>query len=493
MDDLERFIPEAMRVTGTPGLAIALAVDGEPIWERAFGWADIAAQRPMTTDTVFRVGSVSKLYTATAIMQLVERGVLELHAPVNRYLGAGAVHNPLGEREVTVYDLLTFRSGLATDALDGSLGAPAPLADHLHDELERGVRHEYRGMSGAGTPSPRWTAKVGERYAYSSFGIALLGRIVEVVNRAGLDYAGYVHREIFGPLGMTASRFGDEAAEDVCTGYARFADVFVPSPTLTTPLSPAAGMLSTPGDHLRWLLAVLQGGGPILSLRSVRQLLTPQVPIAQIMDGDRWWNGLVVELAQVGTPDQYFGEAGAFPFGWWTDSRAYPAHRLALVICVNRWDMTRWFNPPEDSPTGLVAEWLVARLRKPPPARPGRSWAWRASYAMGLLIAERCKGLLAIEEPFGDEMIEAMARGARGCDGAPAEWCPDAFRAGVADMLRAEMTPAGVRALLASEAVAVEPEELSLICRRFGRRGPLPVPMPFYADAEPPSGAVPLI
>jgi CubicO group peptidase (beta-lactamase class C family) len=486
--DLERFVPEAMRVTGTPGLSIAMALDDEPAWSAAFGWADLAERRRMTTDAVFRVGSVSKLYTATAVLQLVERGAVELHAPIARYLEG--VVNPLGERDVTVYDLLTFRSGLATDAVDGAFGAPEPLDSYAREQLNRGVRHEYRGVTAEGARGPRWVAKVGERYAYSSFGVALLGLLVEAVNPDRLGFAEYVKREVFAPLAMMASSFGS-AHPQLCTGYARFGDVFVPSPIVTTPLQPAAGMLSTPADHLRWLVAMLRGGEPILSSAGTRAMLTPQVPIAQIMEGREWWNGLVVELANVGSRDRYFGEAGAFPFGWWTDSRAYPEHGLAIVMCVNRWDMTRWFNPPEDSPTGLIAEWLVERLGTPAVARPPRSWAWRASYAMGLTMAERCRGLLGIEQPLTDELVDAMATGTRRCDGGPAEWLPDAFAAGVADMHRSDMTPAGIRDLLASDRVAVGSEDLPLICRRFGRRGRLPVPMPFYADAEPPGSALP--
>src|SRR5581483_5444115 len=146
--ELERFIAEAMRVTGTPGLSVAIACDGEPVWSAAFGWADLAQRQPMTTDAVFRVGSISKLYTATAVLQLIERGAVELHAPVTRYVRG--VVNPLGERDVTVYDLLTFRSGLATDAVDGAFHTPQPLGDYVPSELDRGVRHEYRGVTGGG-------------------------------------------------------------------------------------------------------------------------------------------------------------------------------------------------------------------------------------------------------------------------------------------------------------------------------------------------------
>jgi len=106
---------DAVHVTRTPGLSLAVARKGSVIWAEAFGMSDLARRRPMTIDATCRVGSFSKTYVAIAVMQLIERGVLELDTPVRRYLPDVDVSNPLGEREVTVYDLLTYRSGLAMD------------------------------------------------------------------------------------------------------------------------------------------------------------------------------------------------------------------------------------------------------------------------------------------------------------------------------------------------------------------------------------------
>jgi CubicO group peptidase (beta-lactamase class C family) len=100
-----------MRQSGTPGLNVALARGGRIIWEAGFGFADVARKIPMTPATVMRSGSMGKTYTATAVMQLVERGVLGLHQPINTYLKGFKAVNPLGERDITVHDLLTHRSG----------------------------------------------------------------------------------------------------------------------------------------------------------------------------------------------------------------------------------------------------------------------------------------------------------------------------------------------------------------------------------------------
>jgi len=122
---LDELVPEVLRRTGTPGLSAAIWAGGEQLTQ-AWGVADVATRRPMEPASVFPVGSMSKLYTAVAVLQLVERGAIGLHDPVES-LGV-ACRNPLGARPVTVYDLLTFRSGLATDTPASSAEAPPPLA-----------------------------------------------------------------------------------------------------------------------------------------------------------------------------------------------------------------------------------------------------------------------------------------------------------------------------------------------------------------------------
>ena len=93
---LREFISHSLRHHNVPGLNIALALGGKIILEEGFGCADLAKQVPMTAQTVTRAGSMSKLYAATAVMQLVEADVMQLHEPINRYLPDFQINNPLG-------------------------------------------------------------------------------------------------------------------------------------------------------------------------------------------------------------------------------------------------------------------------------------------------------------------------------------------------------------------------------------------------------------
>jgi CubicO group peptidase (beta-lactamase class C family) len=505
VDDLAQYVPEVMRITRTPGLSIALAFDGEVVSERGFGYADLQTEEPMTPRTVFRMASISKAYTVTAVLQLIEQGVLDLYAPVNAYLTDFRLRNPFGEREVTIYDLLTFRSGLTTDTIDAQLDGSEPLSRYLAVQLERDIRREYHGLNLAGKVVGRWSSKVGADHNYSSFGIAVLGYVVERMNHEGLSLQEYLHRHIFAPLGMSSSVLPSTLASQhvpegilarLCTGYCRFGSSFVPSPLIDTGSYPATSMLSTPGDHLRWFLALLNHGElnsvRILQPESVKLMLTPHVRASHVAIDPVWWAGFVMMMSNVGDVSHQIVVGGAYPFGWWSDSIAYPAQGIALAVSGNRWDMTRWYNPPDVTPSGLIARYVSDRLRETPTrstasAGSGDSvpgWAWKASFVMGFVLVERVNGLLGLSRPpRSAEMLGAADRAWSSSDEV-CQWDLDGFLAGVAAMSELDPTPAAIEAFLSSDECPVSRAELDLVCLGFGRRGGLPVPMPYYAGRD---------
>jgi CubicO group peptidase (beta-lactamase class C family) len=496
--DLESFIPNAMRTTHTPGLNLAISLGADIVLERGFGFSRLDRREPMTPATVTRGGSFGKLYTGVAVLRLVEQGVLDLYATASQYLEDLPIQNPLGERAVTIYDLLTLRSGLASDVVEGRFGPPEPLQDYVRRARDR--TQEY------GRRLSRWSAKVGSTYQYSNFGIALLGLIVERMNPDRLSLRDYVRMHILEPLGATSTTMGsphpNHVAPDLLarlsTGYARFGDTCIPSPMIYSPGYPSVEILTTPGDHIRVLIALLHGGQyrehRLLQPESVRFMLTPQARFSEpevSMDADLWV-GLLVELGKVGQRHTYFGHEGGYPWGWWNDSRAYPETKLALVVSSNARDMMRWYNPPDQAVTGLIAEyvvsWLEAHEAAPSTSTPSCSFAWKRSYVMGLMMAERCRGLLGIPDEITKEMVDEMAAGAavlgqRAID-SPSLWDPVGFRAGLQDMLGVEMTPEGISQFLGSALLPVPREEFKLIALELGRRGNLPLPMPFWANAK---------
>lgn len=493
-DAARAYAQDAIQVTGTPGLSVAIARKGQVIWQEAFGKANLAREAPMTIDSTWRVGSFSKTYVAIAVMQLVERGVLELHTPVRRYLPHLPIVNPLGERDVTVYDLVTYRSGLAMDTGDHEL-EPVALAPRLAAAYESQVRPEYRrGLA-------RWTAKVGERYQYSTFGMATAGYLVEHTNPEALSFSNYVSRWITQPLGLSATTFPDSGGAlpralcaRLCTGYARFGPVQIPTPPLYAATAPAMSLITTAEDQARLLLMFMGGGrlgdARLLEPATVRLMLTPQVEIGEFAGLSGWWNGIGLEMTDMSGPAFNYGHGGGQPWGWYSLSAAYPHLDLAVVALTNRWELPRWTNPASDTAAGLVIQFTANWLRGSSAARcrprDGRSWAWRASYAIGFTMVERVNGLLGVSTLLENEAIERMASGAAVLPAhhSPA-WDPDGFCAGAQAALSIESTPKAIRAFLDSGQGAITGADLPLLGLWFSGKPRFNVPMRFFAG--PPS------
>jgi CubicO group peptidase (beta-lactamase class C family) len=492
------FCRDALGAARAPGLSVAVALAGRLLWAEGYGSADLASGTPMTSRHRWRFGSFAKTYVATAVMQLVERGCLDLYDEVRQHVPELAICNPLGDREITVYDLLTYRGGLATDTPHQDWAAE-PLEKHLSARYAIGRLPQYGGHR------PLWSAKVGERYQYSNFGMATLGHLVERVNPERLDFARYVQQRIAGPLGLHGTRFPsspDPADKSwrarLCTGYARFGSVCVPSPLLHSADGPAAALVGTPADQARWLTAFLRGGSlggvRILEAATVALMTKPHVRMSDFaVEGS--WNGLGFELLDVGTDAFNFGHDGANAWGWWSHSAAYPRDDLAVVVSTNCWDMTRYYNPPNETPVGLIGgfvyDWLQARgfaRRRPYGNEP---WPWRLSYAMGLLMAERTLGLLGASSAVALRELTSMLDGARTVAGASAgEWNPDAYCAGVADLQRVGSSPEAIRNFLESGGAPITASDLALVGLQLGSRAKLEVPLDFFAYPDPPAPTV---
>ena len=166
-----------------PGLAVAVTNDGKIIFERGFGWADRERGLRATAKTPFAVASISKTITATAIMQLFERGRLNLDAPVNNYLGTAKVRSPhWNSPEATVRRVMSHTRGLTTFTRWCSV-------DYSACNLDREIR-DYGILV--------W--RPGEIFDYSNLGFGILGEVIRHVS--GKDYEYYLKKNVFTPLRM---------------------------------------------------------------------------------------------------------------------------------------------------------------------------------------------------------------------------------------------------------------------------------------------------
>ena len=250
IDLYEVWAAEQMAYRHQPGLSIGVVHDGELVWARGFGLADVAAGRPAGPETVYRVGSITKTFTATALMLLRDEGRLRLDDPVRRHLPWLAYRNPFrDEPEITVWNLLTHTSGLPRES------AFPYWTDRAFPTREQ-LREALAGQEGLFEP--------GADYQYSNLAIALAGEVVAAAS--GTSWSEFVRRRILEPLGMTRTFTGPPPSElaDLATGYLiRRPDGVQPvaPPTVARGLAPAADISSTVADLAKFVAAQL-GGGP---------------------------------------------------------------------------------------------------------------------------------------------------------------------------------------------------------------------------------------
>jgi CubicO group peptidase (beta-lactamase class C family) len=484
IEALADYIPHVMRLTGAPGLNLAVARRGRIIWEAGFGVADLATATPMTAGTVAHSGSMAKVYTSVAALQLVDRGAIALDGPINDYLKGLKVENPLGDRPITVRDLLTHTSGLNENAAGSMYRRPPALADHVRDGYAKATFRSYRGSW-----LPRWGYKVGAQFSYSNFGMATLGLVVEQANPDGLSFSDYMIRHVIEPLGMASTQFPPVQAapavrqdliERFSTGYAALGHVVVPTPTIYLADFPAGTVVTTPGDHIRLLMMIANGGRwgehQVLQPRTAAAMVTQGGdPASALPDPPRLF-GLGLLLADPDTPSFSFGHGGAHMFGWVNDFRACPGLDFAYAVFTNHWTIL----PTRTNEATMIGDFIKSWVRNEiggveverGPEQTNR--AWQTSYVAGLVLTEQLMGLLGIEEALSDEAVARLADEARihlESANASSGWNPDAFRQGCADMAAVPMTIEDLRQAAGDGRFKVSADDLVRIGREFGLPG----------------------
>lgn len=256
------------------GLAVGVVRDGGLESFVGRGVADIASSTPVTEATAFRVASISKTFTAVAVLQLWEQGSIDLDAPADDYLRAfRLLPAEPSFRPATVRHLLTHTAGIAE--VVPARGAVRP---DFGESVEIGrplptLAEHYEG-------GLRLVAEPGTRFRYGNHGFAVLGQIVEDVSGTPLDR--YFREHIFGPLGMDDSDLvrSERVTRALATGYemSSIGPKEVAKRDMIT--AGAASVFSTPGDMARYVAALLGGGanehGSVLAPATVAMMFEPQ-------------------------------------------------------------------------------------------------------------------------------------------------------------------------------------------------------------------------
>lgn len=274
---LDRFVLEKMSESRIPGISIAVVKNGELLYSRGFGFRDIQAGKPSTSRSVYGIGSITKSFTAVGIMQLVEKGLISLDDPVEKFVPLKL--RPFGE-PVRIHHLLTHSSGIP------SLGyAEAFLDGVLYvDDIWLPVATPDDVIAFA-QDAEKWAFTLpGKRFFYSNTGYVLLGKIISKVS--GMSYEEYIKENILEPLKMKRSYFFKEEVEndpDVARGYAVDREGKHIPKDFPYGITADGGLLSNVLDLLKYLTMYLNRGeyegDRILEKGSIEAMETPYIQV----------------------------------------------------------------------------------------------------------------------------------------------------------------------------------------------------------------------
>lgn len=240
---IEEFIVEQMKSSGTVGLSVVVTSDSEILWSAGFGYADAENGVEATAATLYDVASVSKVFTATAVMQLVERGLVDLDAPITDYIPEFSMHSRFSDAPViTVRNLMTHHAGIPPDWLKGFL--------YRYPEAFEAERTTYSDL-----PEILHEANVcwppEYTWGYSNLGYSLLAIVVERVT--GTPFTEYANTELFAPLGMEASSFDPRTYTRAAVGYADRD----PIPLLVERETPAGALVTSVEEIAGFMISYL--------------------------------------------------------------------------------------------------------------------------------------------------------------------------------------------------------------------------------------------
>lgn len=314
---IDAHVETQMREARIPGVALGITRGNQIVHLRGFGVADRSG-RPVTPQTPFIIGSLSKSFTALAVMQLVEEGKIELEAPVQRYIPWFSVADPYASTRITVRHLLYHTSGIPNNT---GLWVAAGTGE---TKLEQRIR-EMNSIALAHPP--------GTTFEYSNANYMLLGLLVQTVS--GQSYEAYVPQHIFTPLSMQNSFVSQSEAmqHGMATGYRWWFGVPFPAdvPYLQDAL-PAGYIISSAEDMTRFLIVNLNegryGNVSVLSPTGIAELHRPAVKAG---GEDYYGMGWVIGSAS-GTPIlTHSGDAANFH----ADMFLVPGKQWGIVVLTN--------------------------------------------------------------------------------------------------------------------------------------------------------------
>lgn len=327
---VDKDAPESLKEFAVPGVAVAFIQKGEIAWTRGYGFANEATAKPITPDTVFNVGSLSKMATAWGVMRLVEQGKVDLDRPVDSYLKRW--HLPpssFDNNQVTVRRVLSHTSGISNHNFHG-WDPQSPLPP-IEDTLS--------GKTGTG--EVRVVSAPGSGFHYSGANYAILQLLIEDVT--GQSFQEYMTANVFQPLHMSHTQYGlpDQFQRVMATPYDALGNAV---PILRYNEFSAAGLTTTVTDLAKLAVAGLAGsagqhpGRGVLKEQTVR-LMQTAAPASRWADRDPYGPSPQYGLGYTVRPAQLLGQVGVghggSNLGWESLVQIVPATGDGIVIMTN--------------------------------------------------------------------------------------------------------------------------------------------------------------
>ncbi len=342
--ELDRVVPQRLEQTGAPGVLVAVVQDGRVVLVQGWGMADVEREVPMDPErTLFRVASISKLFTATAIAQLEDQGRIDLDAPVDDALGGPRLRATF-EEPVTLRHLLSHTSGVLNHNI-GRVSDSPPNQSFAEFMLE--------------TMSPR-VQPPGRIVLYSNHGNALAGLVIERVS--GEPFEAYMEAHVLRPLGMHDSTFEYEVDEParLATGYWIEGGVPRPVAPLYVKTVPASGLKTTAAELARFMLLHLSHGdvgeSSVLSAAALDRMRTrpdglhPALPVFHYGFSHTW---------VAGHPARRHG--GSVP-GYLSRMVLFDDHGIGIFVAHNAFGLGL-----RDELVGVIAQQVLPPAPEPPP------------------------------------------------------------------------------------------------------------------------------
>jgi CubicO group peptidase (beta-lactamase class C family) len=345
---LDGIIEAQMQKHALPGVAIAIIDGDQVVYTQGYGFADHS--QPMTPQTQMFIGSQSKSFTALAIAQLADQGLIDLDAPVQAYIPWFRVADQEASAKITIRHLLNHSSGLS-DA-----GFPTVLSPNT--SLEKSIR---------ALESAQLTAPIGSAFQYFNMGYSVLAYLVETTSDQA--YADYIRDYILAPLDMDNSTAEPKSAHAIAQGYTRMFGFNFPMSQLIPEYGVGAGyMVSTADDLAKYAIVMMNGAEGLVSPVTGRKIFYP----GNVGYGFGWF------IADNGAKVFHGGANEAFR----TDVNLYPYLDRAFVVLINQGHQFDHFISAVQLRDSIEA--FVLR-RAPVPVDQGWSVRWMG-WGVGLLV-----------------------------------------------------------------------------------------------------------